>query len=168
MARSCKCAITGETGTTDTFVKIGSKYYKSQEIYDAEQHKKQTYKELIDYICREFLGYGNGQPFPPILPKKIKELSFYSNEVILETFKQCADDINYWLEHKQFSNEYGMISYMFTIVKSNIADVAKKEKRNSASKEQTKNRMIECNDLAVVGSKKQGKDISRFLDDDEL
>ena len=44
MARSCKCAITGEVGTTDTFVKIGSKYYKSQEIYDADQRKKQTYK----------------------------------------------------------------------------------------------------------------------------
>ena len=26
MARSCKCAITGEIGTTDTFIKIGSKY----------------------------------------------------------------------------------------------------------------------------------------------
>ena len=124
MARSCKCAITGEVGTTDTFVKIGSKYYKSQEIYDADQRKKQTYKELIDYICREFLGYGNGQPFPPILPKKIKELSFYSNEVILETFKECTNDIHYWLEHKQFSNEYSMISYMFTILIGNIADVA--------------------------------------------
>lgn len=168
MARSCKCAITGEIGTTDTFVKIGSKYYKSQEIYDADQRKKQTYKELIDYICREFLGYGNGQPFPPILPKKIKELSFYSNEVILETFKECANDIHYWLEHKQFSNEYSMISYMFTIVKGNIADVAKKEKRMAASNEQVKNNTIECGDLSAIGSKKQGKDISRFLIDDEL
>lgn len=167
MARKCKCAITGEIGTTDTFIKIGSKYYKNQEIYDADQKKKQTYKELIDYICREFLGYGNGQPFPPILPKKIKELSFYSNDVILETFKQYSDDIHYWIEHKQFSTEYGMISYMFTIVKSHIADVARQEKRISTSNKQTNN-LIECGDLSIIGSKKQGKDISQFLNDDEL
>ena len=167
MARKCKCAITGEIGTTDTFVKIGSKYYKNQEIYDADQKKKQSYKELIDYICREFLGYGNGQPFPPILPKKIKELSFYSNDIILETFKQCSDDIHYWIENKQFSTEYGMISYMFTIVKSHIADVAKQEKRISASNKQANN-LIECGDLSIIGSKKQGKDISRFLNDDEF
>lgn len=168
MARKCKCAITGEIGTTDTFIKIGSKYYKSQAVYDADQEKKESYKRLVDYICREFLGYGNGQPFPPILPKKIKELSFYSSDVILETFKECSSDIHYWLEHKQFSNEYGMISYMFSIVKGSIADVAKKEKRMAASKEQLKNNMIECGDLSDIGSKKQGKDISRFLDDDDL
>ena len=168
MSRAVKCAITHEIGTTDTFIKIGSKYYKSQEIYDADQRKKEVYTQLVDYICREFLGYGNGQPFPPILPKKIKELSFYSNEIILETFKECADDIHYLLEHKQFSNEYGKISYMFTIVKGHIADVAKKEKRMAASNEQVKNNMIECGDLSSIGSKKQGKDISRFLIDDEF
>lgn len=72
MARSCKCHITGETGTTDTFVKIGKYYYKNQEIYDAEQKQKETYKSLIDYICYEFLGYGDGQPFPTSLPKKLR------------------------------------------------------------------------------------------------
>jgi len=168
MARKCKCAITGEIGTVDTFIKIGSKYYKSQEIYDAEQKKKQSYKKLIDYICREFLGYGNGQPFPPILPKKIKELSFYSNEVILETFKECANDIHYWIEHKQFSNEYGRISYIFTIVKGRIADVAKQEKRKAALNDRVKSSVIECDDLSLIGSKQHGKDISRFLSDDEF
>ena len=76
MARPCKCAITGEKGTTDTFVKINGKYYKSQEIYDTNQMKKAKRKELIDFVCREFLGYGNGQPFPTSLPKKLNELSF--------------------------------------------------------------------------------------------
>ena len=57
---------------------------------------------------------------------------------------------------------------MFTIVKGHIADVAKKEKRMAASNEQVKNNMIECGDLSSIGSKKQGKDISRFLIDDEF
>ena len=74
MARPCKCAITGEKGTTDTFVKINGKYYKSQEIYDADQKSKAKRKELIDYVCREFLRYGNGQPFPTSLPISILKI----------------------------------------------------------------------------------------------
>lgn len=168
MARKCKCAITGETGTTDTFVKIGTKYYKNREIYEASQKEKESYKRLIDYICREFLGYGKGQPFPSVLPKKIKELSFYNNDIILQTFKECSSDIHYWLEQKQFSNEYGMISYLFAIVKSRIAEVAKKEKRLAATKSQQNHHQIEWEDLSGLGSKKNGKDISRFLNEDEL
>lgn len=168
MGRKVKCHLTGEVGTSDQFVKIGSYYYKSRDIYDADQRRKQVYKELIDYICREFLGYGDGQPFPPILPKKIKELSFYSNEVILETFKECSNEIHYWLEHKQFSGEYNMISYMFAIVKSKIADVDKKEKRFEKLNNQTKKNVIESKDLSSIGTKERGKDISQFLDEDEL
>ena len=44
----------------------------------------------------------------------------------------------------------------------------KKEKRMAASNEQVKNNMIECDDLSSIGFKKQGKDISRFLIDDEF
>ena len=65
MARPCKCAITGEKGTTDTFVKINGKYYKSQEIYDANQMKKAKRKELIDFVCREFWGTEMGNRFLP-------------------------------------------------------------------------------------------------------
>ena len=101
------------------FVKINGKYYKSQEIYDADQKSKAKRKELIDYVCREFLRYGNGQPFPTSLPKKLNELSFYDDDVILETFKRCASDIHYQMEHKQFSAEYNKIAYMFAIIKQN-------------------------------------------------
>lgn len=168
MARSCKCAITGEIGTTDTFVKIGSKYYKSQEIYDAELQRKAKRRELIDYICREFLGYGNGQPFPTSLPKKIKELEFYSDDIILETFKKCSPEINYQLEHKQFSSEYGKLSYIFAIVKNNIADVYTEVQRKQKQDEISRKTEIECDNLSNVGTKTRGKDISSFLDDDEF
>lgn len=168
MARACKCRITGEVGTTDTFVKIGKYYYKSQEIYDAEQKQKETYKTLIDYICNEFLGYGEGQPFPTSLPKKLKELSFYDYETILETFKKCHDDIHFWLEHKQFETEYGKICYIFTIVKSKIADINSDRIRREEQSKYTKKTEIECGDLSELGTKRQGKDISNFLNDDDL
>ena len=168
MARRCKCAITGEIGTTDTFVRINGRYYKSQQIYDAEQMRKAQRKELIDYICREFLGYGNGQPFPTSLPIKLKELSFYDDSVILETFKQCASEIDYQLEHKQFASEYNKVAYIFGIVKSRIADVNAEIIRKKKQENFQKPINIECNDMSNVGTKIQGKDISSFLDDDEF
>lgn len=168
MARSCKCKITGEIGTTDTFVKIGKYYYKNKEVYDAEQKRIETYKALIDYICNEFLGYGDGQPFPTSLPKKIKELSFYDNEVILETFKKLHDDICYWLEHKQFETEYGKISYIFAMVRDKIADVNSDKIRRNQQNEHKKKIEIECGDISDIGTKSRGKDISSFLDDDEF
>lgn len=168
MARKCKCFITGEVGTTDTFVKIGSHYYKNREIYEADQKRKENYKNLIDYICREFLGYGNGQPFPPVLPKKISELSYYDYEVILETFKECSQEIHYWLNNKQFQNEYGKLSYMFTIIKSKIADVNAAYLRQQQNDNQKSKTEIECSDMSSLGTKRRGKDISDFLDDDEF
>ncbi|HKM01179.1 MAG TPA: GIY-YIG nuclease family protein [Sedimentibacter sp.] len=39
MANKCKCRVTGEEGNSDTFIKIGKHYYKSQEIYDEYQAK---------------------------------------------------------------------------------------------------------------------------------
>lgn len=168
MARACKCRITGEVGTTDTFVKIGKYYYKNQEIYDAEQKRRETYKTLIDYICNEFLGYGDGQPFPTSLPKKLQELSFYDYDTILETFQKCHDDICYWLEHKQFESEYGKLSYIFAIVNGKIADVNSERQHRAQQSENTKKTEIECGDLSKLGTKRRGKDISNFLNDDEL
>lgn len=168
MARPCKCAITGEKGTTDTFVKINGRYYKSQEIYDADQMSKAKRRELIDYICREFLGYGNGQPFPTSLPQKLNELSFYDNDVILETFKRCASDIHYQMEHKRFSAEYNKVAYMFAIVKNAIADVNTEFQHKKKQENTTKATEIECSNLSDIGTKARGKDISGFLNDDEF
>lgn len=168
MARPCKCAVTGEKGTTDTFVKINGKYYKSQEIYDADQMRKAKRKELIRYICEEFLGYGNGQPFPTSLPKKLKELSFYDDDVILETFKRCASNIHYQMDNKQFSAEYGKIAYIFAIIKNSIADVNVELRRKTKQESIVKQVEIESGDLSNIGTKTRGKDISSFLYDDEF
>lgn len=168
MARKVKCAITHEYGTSDTFVKIKGRYYKSQEVYDAEQERKAKRRQLINYICTEFLGYGSGQPFPTSLPRKLQELSFYDDDVILETFKQNATNIHYQIEHKQFNSEYNKIAYIFAIVRNTIADVnssilrKKKQERKSVSVE------LECTDLNDIGTIKKGKDISKFLDEDDL
>lgn len=168
MSRICKCAITGEKGTTDTFIKIKGRYYKSQEIYDAEQRRKALHKELVDYVVREFLGYEKGQPFPTALTKRIKENSFYGDAIILETFKRCVPSIHYALENKQFQSQNSKISYIWAIVDNKLADVYEEFKRINKQENSTKSMIIESTDLSNVGTKGPQKNICQFLDEDDF
>lgn len=173
MARKVKCFITGEYGDSDHFIKIGKHYYRSQEVYDEDKRLKQQRKDLIDYICRTFLGYGEGQPFPASLGKKLKKLEYYDNAVVLETFKQCANDIKYWLSNKSFDSEFGKVSYMFAIVEGRIADVnrkyiAKERDRESELSKNT-NDIQDFDNPNLSGiSKSKSKNLSAFLDGDDL
>ena len=169
MAKKCKCHITNEWGTTDQFIKIGRYYYKNQYVYDEDKRLKKERQELIDYVCRTFLKYDEGQPFPTSLPKKLNELSFYDNAVISETFKVCKDDILYWLEHKQFNNEYGKIAYMFAIINNKIADVNREYIRQERIKKEQNTNIVHFTDPSLTtGSNKSGKDLSQFLGGDDL
>ncbi|MBQ3543406.1 MAG: hypothetical protein IJA34_00200 [Lachnospiraceae bacterium] len=169
MARKVKCHITGDWGTTDDFIKIGKFYYKNQYVYEENKRLKEERINLIDYICRTFLGYNEGQPFPTSLPKKLNELSYYDNAVIKATFESCKSDILYWLEHKNFSSEYGKISYMFAIINNNISDINKKFIRQEKIKHREEANIQHYTDPSLTtGTNKSGKDLSAFLGGDDL
>ena len=125
MARTVKCHITGETGTTDTFIKIGRFYYKSQAVYDQYRHEIDTRNAIVTRIANEFLGYQAGQKFPAYIQKKLNELNYYSYDVILKTIDKMSDKIMYYMNNKEFKNESGKISYIFAIISNNINDVNK-------------------------------------------
>lgn len=167
--RKCKCVVTGEYGTVDTFVKIDNQYYKSQEIYEEDRHKKETYRELIDYICREFLGYYAGQPFIPALPRRLKELDFYDYDVILETFKHKTKEIRYALDTKQFATDVSKLNYIFAIVKNSIGDVYKYIKVTEKQEKHHTLPQVEMDiEINNIGAKVVGKNISNWLEADEL
>lgn len=168
MARCVICAVTKERGTSDTFVKIGAKYYKSQEVYDADCHQKIMRAKVIDYICDEFLNYQKGQVFPGLLIKKLKELDFYSYDVILQTLENKTEDIHYWLNRKNIDTDNGKIAYLFGIVKGCINDELKKYNRNEKRVIAEDRSLIETADIENIGSLTKGKDISDWLGDDEL
>ena len=171
MARKVKCYITGEMGTSDTFVKIGTHYYKNQDVYDEDRRQKEERKQLIDYVCRTFLHYSDGQPFPPLLPKKLSELSFYDTAVILETFRTCEKDITYWLERKDFDSEYGKIAYMFSIVRSKIADVNKayKKRERETNREKSVEDIMDFDNPNLLSqSSKKTDSLLNFLEGDEI
>jgi hypothetical protein len=173
MARKVKCQITKEWGTSDTFYKApNDKYYKSQKLYEVWLKEKIDRAEFLDMFTSEFLGYKQGQVFPTVLCKRLQELEFYGFDVINQTVKKCRSSIEYALTHKDFANENGKISYIFTIIKNNINDVYKEHlrKEKTIEKQQIQTNNIDVTDeqsIMSIGSKQKAKDISSFLEDDE-
>ena len=140
MARQCKCQITGETGTTDTFYKADNgKYYKSKEVYDIWNKENENRKKVIEKFAIDFLDYEPGQVFPTVLTKKLKELEFYGYDVINRTIDKAYNSIQYSIQHKEFKNDIGKISYIFAIIKNNINDVYKQVLREEKIKEKQRN-----------------------------
>lgn len=169
MVRKVKCSITGEYGTSDTFVKIGTKYYKSQEIYDADKKKRQDRLDLIDYVCREFLNYSEGQPFSTFLPRKLQEISFYDDALILQVFKDQSERIHYALDHMVFANELQKISYMVGIVRNALPEALQKQERE-VRQEQLATSRLHITEPIVAPTPVERKvgDISCWLEEDEL
>lgn len=70
------------------------------------------------------------------MTKKLKELEFYGYDVINKTIEKTYNSIQYAIQHKEFINDVGKISYIFGIIKNNINDVYKqtvqqeREKKN--------------------------------------
>ena len=169
ISRPVKCAITGEQGTADTFIKIGTKYYKSQEIYDTVQRQKDLHKQIVNLICYELLDYQKGQKFPTLLTRKLKELDFYDNEVILKTVQNYKNDIIYWMNRKQIDSDTGKIYYIFAIINDHINDVYnqwKHDKKQIVKEEKSEIEVSTDIDIKDLGTNKEGKDISEWLEDD--
>lgn len=150
MGRKVKCKITGEYGTSDDFVKIGQHYYKSQEIYDKHCEEQKYREKIVSLFCEDFLKYQVGQPCPTFLFKKLKELNFYSNEIILKTIEQNYSTIKYYSENKEFRNDVQKISYIFAIINNRISEVYKTEERKKTAKRSEKIYEKKLSDVAAT------------------
>lgn len=172
MARKCKCPITKEYGTTDTFFKVNTngknKYYKSKEIYYRHLREERGRKKLIDFIVFEILNYKRKQKIPSLLFKRIKELNKkYNYKVIYETFVQNKKNISYWLNlENKFKDETGKINYMMAIITNNIEKINQLwlKRQKEQAKNQIKVDTSTINETTVV-KKEINRGISDFLDD---
>lgn len=170
IARKCKCQVTGEWGNTDIFYKVTNKkgrnkYYKTKEIYNKYIKEKESQEKLLKYIAIEILDYDQYRVLPPILLKKIKEIhKVYNYEVILETFQQNRDTLNYWMNlEDKFENEFQRVSYMMAIINNNIIDIYKEWKRKQSRKKKETNVDVNILSKDIKHSNKNKKDISDFL-----
>lgn len=177
MARKCICKVCKAQGDTDTFYKVRegnvNKYYCNKEEYEHNFKLKQQRKVLMEYVAIDVLGYEEGQIVNPVMVRKINELNkFYDFEVILETFKQCKENIHYWINNKNFANEFGMVSYIMKIVEGSINDVHAKWKhlKSVKAKQDVNNLDVNIlNDIEEVKvSQKKKEDILSFLDEEDV
>lgn len=170
MARPVKCCVTGEYGDKKIFFKAGKKYYKTEALYKEERRKKQARHDLIDYVCKTFLGYEDGQPFSTFLPRKLQELKFYDDELILQVFQEQAQIIKQRFDVMQFENELGKISYMVGIVRNALPEAKQRVRRKEKQDLQ-----MNCNEAAeiiestaVIAGTRTAKDLSRWLEEEDL
>lgn len=177
MGRKCVCQICKKKGNTDEFYKLSkngkNKYYCSKEEYDQYQLNITKRYELLKFIAEDILEYENGQIVPPIMVKKIDNLSkFYDFEVIHKCFELKQNDIKYWIKTKEFDNEYGMSSYVMRIVENNINDVYEewKRKKQTIEKEKTELDVEIINEVMETKTtvKKANNGILDFLDEEDI
>lgn len=171
--RRVKCQATGVWGTTLTYYKApDGHWYKDEATYQDKLHKAAMHKQVIAALA-DVMMFDPSMAFPTIIPKKLKELSFYDDEIILATIEQCRDKIGYAMRTKEFSSEYGRAAYVMDIIKNHINDVYKAAKSNAAVqyKQEAKAQQVPILQDLGFGANTQDhhahRDISDFLFDDE-
>lgn len=187
-----KCMATGERGPRDEYYKApNGRYFKSESIYEAwmagrrkERARKnsmphyekpgrtpESYKKLCSTIAN-LIGYDpeGGQPMPTVVFRRLKELDYYSDEVIQKTLNAEADNIRWAMTNKSFDNDIGRASYLMAIVRNNIAEVDRheKNKKETVRKEENNPDIDTMVDLENIGAVHTNRDVSSLLGGDDL
>lgn len=138
--RQVKCMATGELGSNTEFYKApNGRYFKNESVYKewTKKHGKksvkpkkegrtpESYRKLYGALSTA-LGYNVGQPLPRVVMSKIKELDYYSDEVITETVIDCTDDIQWADKNRNFDTEYSRACYVMAIISNHVADTQKR------------------------------------------
>ena len=176
MARKCKCRLCGKPLTTDNAyrIKLNDKnaYFCNYEESQIYKKRKEDRKLLEEYIKFQILDYDENQRLPNLLYKKINELSDnYSDEILLETFKQQIKTIRYYNQHKDFKNEGQQLMYMMAIINGHINNVYKDfkfMKKQEKISEEFKIDIDMFNKTKDLSKKNITKDISAFLEEGDL
>lgn len=191
-----KCFATGKVGARKDFFKAPNKrYFQSEAVYEAwlagrrkEKAKKnkpksyakpgrspESYKKLCDTLA-DMIGYesGGAQPMPTVVFRKLKELDYYSDEIIQMTLDEKADVIRWAMENKEFSDDSGRASYMMAIVRNTIAEVDRREKtkKESTLQEERYNQNLDSlssmEALENIGTVHKSHDVSGLFGGDDL
>lgn len=167
MAYNVRCMITGEYGKSDVFVKHDGHYFRDEIVYEEYKKQSEFWKKIIEKFAIDYLGYQSNQPFPTILPKRIKDLDFYDNETIYRTMLYSDKDIHYALETKTFKSEYGKICYIMAIIRNNI-NIIWKQVLQERREQKLAYQPIPSNCYAslseIQNPKQKVKDLSKFVE----
>lgn len=173
MARKCKCKICKKELTTDVAYKVIANnknvYYCNEEEYQNELKEKQQKDNCYNTI-KSILN----EPFvTPMMKKEISKLKgFYSYIVIEKTFKECEENIKWFLNNKEYNTEYAKIRYIITIIQNNINTTYKKHIQDIKKMEnlfkKSNNNIIDVDLINNANennlNNNNNNDISEFLD----
>lgn len=164
-----RCYLTKEWIPKATAFKAEGHYYTSEELYEADKKKRKDRYDLIDYVCKEFLNYAEGAPFSTFLPRKLQEISFYDDDLILQVFHEQASTIHDRFAVMDFANELNKISYMVGIVRNALPEAL--QRRNREEKQQETNLYVKeefIPEEVQSPTRASGKDLSSWLDEEDL
>ena len=163
--RQVRCRDTGVlVSISDAWKAPDGKYYSSQGAFEHIENEKKYRQKCLEELGN-ILGYHEGQKFPTVLAKKLKEYEYYGYNIVLQTIITKKSDIEYAIKCKEFASEYNKVAYIMAIITNSINDVKIK-----IDKEQKMNRVssgvIVPDDIEVINpSTEQNnvRDISKFL-----
>lgn len=163
--RTVKCQDTGElVPSNEAYKASNGKYYSSAEAFKHISDEKMYRQKCLEELGN-ILGYSDGQKFPTIVPKKLKEYSFYGYKVVLQTIISKKADIVYSISHKDFASEYNKVSYVMAIITNSINDVKKKIDKEQRLQHISSNAITseEMESTQTLGCHEDIHDISKFL-----
>ena len=107
---------------------------------------------------------------PTVVFRRLKELEFYSDEIIQMTLDEKRTAIQWAITNKNFSDDTAKANYLMAIVRNNIAAVYRREKDKTEKtvKEESRPDLDTMVDLSNVGAAHKGNDVSDLLGGDDL
>lgn len=164
--RQVKCQDTGVlVSASDAWKAPNGKYYSSQGAFE-HLIKEREYRQKSISEIGDILGYKEGQKFPTIVAKKIKDYEFYSYEVVYETIITKKQAIINSISNKDFTSDYNKTSYIMAIITNSINDIYKqhqnKQKIQHIDKTVVTTEEVKSTTTPV---RTPVHDISRWLDD---
>lgn len=169
MGRKVKLQDTGEFGTSDhAYQAPNKKYYSTESAYKKIALNGEYRVKCVSAIY-DLLGYKDFMKLPTYFYKRLKDCEGYGYDVVFRCIQKKSKDIQWAIEHKDFSSEVGKMMYLWAILDNSMNDALKEviqEKRESEKIEKSK--LVEGMvgiDLNINSRKQKTVDISRFLED---
>ena len=163
--RQVKCRDTGVlVSASDAWKAPDGKYYSSKGAFEHLMNEK-TYRQQCLEELGNILGYHDGQKFPTVVAKKLKEYEYYGYKVVLKTIITKKSDMEYAISHKEFASEYNRVAYIMAIITNSINDV-KRKMDEELKAEHVSESAITAEDVAlanVPAERGSVRDISKFL-----
>ena len=184
MARQVKCAICKLEGTNESFISIpkstkGNYYFCSDshvKEHEYQELEKRKAKWIMDYIAK-LINYDETKLFPNSIRKELNKLrTMYEYDVIYKCLCDGASTVVWKANNGGWSNEWGMVRYIFSIIESKLNDTVKTikndemlmEKVDEQADKMTSVDVINEIDVTTTTVKDKSKSIINFLDEEDL